>query len=236
VIAIHPNLTITVTVSNVDTTLTMHRQLNSGWFLYSCPIANLTPGFHRIEFSGDWEHISEFFVGDHLPSFREPVCRERNKLWSAEFGVYLVIVLNLVLLWQFPPGRIRNCLIAAYLAPIAVPISMIEIEGHIGYNFWYGYFAGGTFFYDVWGQLLAFVYELGIVLPAVLLAGRGHWVEIAIAAGGWTWAFRFAQTAITEAAGRLIAWTSPLFVFVPVVLYGRLMLSRIAGKKSEKVD
>jgi hypothetical protein len=272
VIARQPNLTIAVR-GVVEGRLLMVKDLENGWFLYSHPLSDIPAGFHTLEFYGDWTFDVDFFVGPWLPAFKEPVFSEQNHLWSAEFGVYLILFLNLILLFpcnrlplffgprnriRMLPRWLRNLLFASYLAPLFLPISLLEIEGNIGFNFWYGYFAGGTFFYDVWGQLLTFEYQIGIVLGASLfasaLAVSRPWhafffADAAFAAVSWIAAFRDAKYAITESAGTLFACTSPLFVGVPVLLYGVLIAWRIfagpkffrrptgtAREKTEKVD
>jgi hypothetical protein len=272
VIARQRNLSIGVRGA-VEGYMTMVKDLKNGWFLYSHPLDDVPAGFHTIEFHGDWISDVDFFVGPWLPPFKEAVFDERNKLWSAEFGVYLILFLNLVLLFpgdrpnvrfgprnriQLLPRWLRNVLFGAYLAPLLLPISFFEIEGHIGINCWYGYFAGGTLFYDVWGQLLVFVYQVGIVLGAALfasaLAVSRPWhtfffVDAAVAALAWFASFRYAQYAITESAGTWFACTSPLFLGVPVLLYGILIVWRMAagpkffrgptgatGKKTTKID
>jgi hypothetical protein len=137
---------------------------------------------------------------------------------------------------QALPGWFRLVLIAACLAPLCLPLSLISIEGHAGFNIWYGYLAGGQLFYDVWGQIFVLVYEGAIVLPALLfasaMAAKEEWdlvftFDALFAAGAWAGAFWYQLHAIGESAGEFFAFCSPLFLFAPIMLYGSIVGWRV---------
>jgi hypothetical protein len=228
----------------------MVRPLTANWYLYTCPLQGLEFGHHRLEFSGDWSSSVDFFVGQSLPSFPEKIYHHQVDLWLAQIGCWFVLAVNFVILMpghlssRFGPrGRVRSLplwlrvmLFGAYLAPLLLPLSLIEIDGHIGFNFWYGYAVGGEMFYDVWGQVFVLVYEVAVVLPALhfasALVASEKWravfvVDAVFAAGAWACAVSYEVDAIGESAGEGFAWTSPLFVLLPVVLYAVIVGWRI---------
>jgi predicted MPP superfamily phosphohydrolase len=249
VLARSPNITILFTGS-AHGTLRMVRLITVNWYLYTCPLPKFEPGHHRLDFSGDWSSSVDFFVGPSLPSFPEKIYHHLVDLRVAQIGFWFVLAVNFVILMpghlrpRFGPrGRIlelpswlRLTLFGAYLAPLALPLSLIEIDGHLGFNFWYGYTAGGEIFYDQWGQVFVLVYQTAVVLPAALFASSivasDKWqavfiVDAVFAVCAWTVAVMYEVEVIGESAGRVFAWTSPLFVCVPIVLYSVMIGWRI---------
>jgi hypothetical protein len=242
------------------------RHLGNGLWLYAVPLEGVAPGFHKLEFRGDWTYESEFFVGEELPSFKEPVYASDPSLISAQFAFYFVSFVNLLLLLPVgccrvgPRGRIamlpfwlRIVLFGAFLAPVGLPISFLDIEGHVGINFWYGYYVGGTLFYDVWGQIIVMVYQAGVVLGVALFASAiavsSPWhpvflVDGIVAALTWACALNFVRVAVAEAAGIVYTMLSPLFMFVPAFVYVVIIVWRLTtgpsffrgarGRKAQK--
>jgi hypothetical protein len=230
------------------------RRLGNGLWLYSVPLEGVAPGLHKLEFRGDWTYESEFYVGDELPSFKEPIYASDPSLISAQFAFYFVSFVNFVLLLPVgccrvgPRGRIamlpfwlRMVLFAAFLAPVALPISFLDIEGHVGINFWYGYYIGGRLFYDVWGQIIVMVYQAGVVLGVSLfasaLAVSNPWhpvfiIDGIVAASTWASALKFVRVAVAEAAGIVYTMLSPLFMFVPAIVYVILVVWRLTAGAS----
>jgi predicted MPP superfamily phosphohydrolase len=247
------NGSLNITVAGaVNGHMMVDRRLSNGMFLYSLPL-DVDDGRHKLVFSGDWEHEVEFFVGSSIAHLREPLYPEETLVTSAKFAVVLFVIINFVILlpidrWQFGPRKrlrllprwLRNLLFAVYLAPIYLPISLLEIEGRYGVICWYGFLIDWTAYYDMWGQFIILVYQLGIVTAMAVFASgiavSRPWhpafiVDYVVVIACGRWAIRYIEKAIGEAAGILLTALSPLFVFVPLVVYPIIIIWRVKSKE-----
>lgn len=235
------------------------RQLKNGAWLYTHPLTNLENGLHTLEFSGDWEYKVEFFVGKTIESFTEDDYSSFNCFIVSGFVGVFIIGVNLMYLMpcqlfsrlevneriQLLPERLRHLLIFAMFAPVILPFSFVDIEGYIGWTFWYGYYADFSLVYDLWGQVICLVYEAGVVLSAVLFASTmakpvpWRWVFVldVVFSIGLLWGcVCYALSAIIEASGQVFACTSPLFVFMPVILYLSILGWRVRECFKQRID
>jgi hypothetical protein len=247
------NGSLNITVAGaVNGRLAIDRQLSNGMFLYSLPL-DVDDGRHKLVFSGDWEHEVEFFVGRSIAHLREPRYPEENLVTSAKYAVVLFVVINFGILlpidrWGFGPRKrlrllprwLQNLLFAVYLAPVYLPISLLEIEGRYGVICWYGLLIDWTAYYDMWGQFIILVYQSGIVTAMAVFASgiavSKPWhpafiVDYIVVIACGKWAIGYIEKAIGEAAGILLTALSPLFVFVPLVMYPIIIIWRVKAKE-----
>ena len=157
--------------------------------------------------------------------------------WLGEFffytiGGFLAVRFRI----QCLPYWLRMMLFLAFLAPLFLPISLVEDEGHYGFNCVYGYFFDGVFVYDIWGQIICMVYEVCIVLFASLFASgmavSQPWSNIFLIDGfvgiiGLIISFKSLNRLVIESSGPFLTYLSPLFVFVPIVLYLSILFWRL---------
>jgi hypothetical protein len=212
----------------------------------------LEPGFHDLHFSGALTESVRFFVGETLPSFEEDKFKNPQFLKLARLGLFVVFIVNFVILVpvkapvQFGifgrigllPMWLRSVLFGSCIAPLFLPISFFYVETSLGFSCWYGYYIGGTFFYDIWGQVIVLVYEFAVVLFGALFAAAMAvsmpWhpvflVDVFVAAFGVLGGCYMLSLAIIESAGLLFTISSPLFVLVPSGLYSAIVFWRITA-------
>ncbi|OHT09845.1 Ser/Thr protein phosphatase [Tritrichomonas foetus] len=160
-------------------------------------------------------------------------CIFANGFCFYTFGGFLTVRSRI----QTLPKWLRIELFLAFLAPLFLPISLIEDEGHIGFNCLYGFYFEGTFVYDIWGQLICGVYELLVVLASALFASgmaiSQPWhsifiLDACVGFGGYFVALNYLNTTVKEASGPLTN-ISPLFVFIPFILHVSILFWRFSA-------
>ena len=225
------------------------RRLKNGAYLYSYPLEKLENGFHTIEFDGDWKGEVDFYVGTQLRSFLEEEYAPVKSLIIVYVILVVVVCLNILILLpcqsvvhieltdriQMLPGWLRGILIFGLFAPFVVPIAFVNIEGHLGFTFWYGYYADFTFIYDMWGQIICMVYEAGVVLSSALFAASmAIWtpwhpiffLDILASFGGLFGSIIYVSKGLIESSGHTLAALSPMFVLMPLFLYSSILFCR----------
>ncbi|KAK8891655.1 Transmembrane protein 62 [Tritrichomonas musculus] len=139
---------------------------------------------------------------------------------------------------RYLPMWLRIELFLSFLAPLVLPISFVDDEGHYGILCLYGYSFDWTFVYDIWGQLISMVYELCVVLVAALFASgmavSEPWHPIFIIDGitaivGFFFGIYFLNTAVMEASGPFLTNLSPLFILMPIILHFTILTSRLSA-------
>jgi len=125
------------------------------------------------------------------------------------------------------PMWIRIVLLSLAIWPVFLPIVFIEIEGHIGYIFSYGYINGGKIIYALWGQVHMLLYLLIVLIPAILVASGlsisnpfkyAVIFDIFVYLASFLGLKMFIKRYLFEATGFTCAPLSPCFVFFPVSL------------------
>ena len=157
---------------------------------------------------------------------------------------WLVTILGSIFLFQArikkAPFWFRIVLIVAVLYPLCLPTTMIEIDGHEGFIFTYGYVCGGKYLYALWGQIHTLIY-LGVTVLPVLIA-----TQSSVLSKPFRFVFLFDVGLclfliaadiyvicrnICESAGFLRAFLSPIFVFWPIILWVCVAVNYFRGRK-----
>lgn len=126
---------------------------------------------------------------------------------------------------------IRLLLFSALIYPLVLPAVMMEIEGHIGFIFMWGYVCGGKYFYAIWGQRNCLHYFLYILCPAAVFAASIFFVKHSVYA--WipvTLSFALCVAALVknsklviryvyESVGFKFAPSAPIHVLWPIIIY-----------------
>lgn len=236
----------------VDGKMKCVRQLKNGAYLYSYPLKNLERGFHTLEFDGDWKYELDFFVGTQMNSFEEDYYIPVNQIVFALALLAIAVLVNCLFLRpcrsihvdvndriRLLPTWLRYLLTFSVIAPLVLPIAFVNIEGEIGFTCLYGYYADFGFVYDVWGQIIVMVYELGVVLSSVLFAATmvncvpWHSVflfDIVISFAMLIGSLKYVSKGLIESSGHVLAALSPLFVFMPIILYSAIIIWRVGDR------
>lgn len=138
------------------------------------------------------------------------------------------------------PIWIKTLLMIALFYPFVLPIALMEIEGHLGFIWMWGYFCGGKNYYSPWSQFDFVFYYITILLPVALLAASISlsypytiqsfipvFVDIVTAVAGIVADVLVMRRFIYESVGFVFAPLSFVFVFIPIILYASLIIWRI---------
>lgn len=138
------------------------------------------------------------------------------------------------------PKWMRNMFFGLFFCPLIMPICLTNDEGHYGIVTMYGVYLPGIFYYDIWGQFMAMMYE-GIMLSTTMFAVGASisktWnifniLDLIIAIGAICYGLYFANTAVYEIGGPLWSNLSPLFVLIPIGILIFLIIWRIKNKST----
>ena len=143
------------------------------------------------------------------------------------------------------PKWFKIVLVVAVLYPLCLPTTFIEIDGHVGIIFTYGFVCGGKYLYALWGQIHTLIY-LGVVILPVLIATQSAmfsdpfrpvfifdiFICLFLLAANIFVLFRN----ICESAGFLRAFLSPIFVFWPIALWICVAVIRFNTKQQTQIS
>ena len=162
---------------------------------------------------------------------------------SAE-GSWLTTTLGSLLLFKARvnslPLWFKIVLIVAAFYPLCLPTTFIEIDGHAGFIFTYGYVCGGKYLYALWGQIHTMIYLFVTVYPVMLAAQSSLFskpfkpvfiVDIVACVCLIGVDIYIIIRNICESAGFTRAWLSPLFVIIPIILWICVVVLRFLPQK-----
>lgn len=138
------------------------------------------------------------------------------------------------------PLYVKIILLIGFIYPILLPMAFMEIETHFGFIWTWGYFCGGKFVYCPWGLFNCMAYYVSVLAPVVLIAASLSLsypfsfysfipvlFDIAVSAFLLFVDIKYVIRFIYETVGFVFAPTSPVFVFLPILLYGILIIWRL---------
>ncbi|OHT12143.1 hypothetical protein TRFO_03800 [Tritrichomonas foetus] len=207
---------------------------------------------YQIEFYGDYHSNLTFYVGKTLSGLVELIDNEYEMFAAGFLALSFLfpILVFISFPWNFAivsdsfeykcPGytvlgflvirkrlhhlhqNFRLVLFSFVVWPIFLPLMLIEIDGHSGALFSYGYYCGNKFVYSEWGQIYCLFYYLGCILPIVIFASAFavkklsiyEWILLII---GFTFSFYSLFRYVVETAGWVRMWFS-VFIIVPPTL------------------
>jgi predicted MPP superfamily phosphohydrolase len=144
--------------------------------------------------------------------------------WTTFFASFLLFKARV----NKAPTWFKIVILIAVLYPICLPTSFIEIEGHQGFIFTYGYVCGGKYLYALWGQIHTLIY-LGVTIYPVMIATCSLFVSKSFSpvfiVDAVICCFLFLLNIhviirnICESNGFIRAATAPCFVIIPIILW-----------------
>lgn len=143
------------------------------------------------------------------------------------------------------PLAMRCLLFAACLAPFYIPFVFIKIEDLVGVVTIFGFCIRGNHSYDIWGLIFSAVYEAAVIVPAMILSSsiatsEDYILTYAMDSICWLVGFvicvKFANSYVTETAGTVGANTSPLFIFMPILLLAAVIFCKMYANPSRQSE
>ncbi|EAY02884.1 Ser/Thr protein phosphatase, putative [Trichomonas vaginalis G3] len=143
------------------------------------------------------------------------------------------------------PLLMRSILFFACLSPFFIPFVFIKIEDLTGIVINYGMIVRGNYLHDIWGTIFSAVYEMAVICPAIMLSSsiatsESFYFAFFIDFTFWLISFcvclKFCNTYVTETAGTIRANTSPLFIFMPLILLGCIVFCKFYANPSKQSE
>lgn len=138
------------------------------------------------------------------------------------------------------PLRIFFIVLAVY--PIFMPTTFIEIDGHVGIIWTYGFVCGGDAVRTLWGQIYTLLFNLLVIMPGTYLASSlainnpfvlfpflVDMIFVIICIGIH---IKVLIRNLSESAGILRMVLSPAFVFIPIASYVWIIVDKFMSKRA----
>lgn len=163
---------------------------------------------------------------------------EQESHWFISFFLSL-----LVFKYRFSKSSLwlRVIFIVLVSYPIFMPTTFIEIDGHVGFIWTYGFVCGWHFMRALWGQIHTMLYCLVVLLPGTILTASFAtnnpfrvWpfiIDILVILIFIAALIFVCIRNICESAGFLRTALSPAFVIIPIFVYVIVIFERFSTKK-----
>jgi hypothetical protein len=167
-------------------------------------------------------------ISDYFDEWIQDTGRESYWL-AAVFGGFIVIKHRLVRM----PRWFQVLLFCAVIWPLALPIAIFTTDGKVAMLWLWGYVCGGKAFGLFDGPRLSLFYILFVIFPIMLVASAAVGtllkspaviVDLIVYLAG-IGGNMYAAYSIADICGNTAGGTSPMFVFIPVILHVSLWIS-----------